>query len=134
MKKNKNGIVSMSEGELQEIIANAVAQALASQKAPNKGKGGAQPKVEYVNKKGEIKLVSEAQAKAWDAWKNREHKTLDEVKAEMDEKKKGYKPSKALIEAIKANRASITREVAVKQYGFVGTKHDLKELKDSICK
>lgn len=38
MKKYKNGNVSMSQDELNAIIANAVAQALASVDAPAKGK------------------------------------------------------------------------------------------------
>ena len=97
----------------------------------------AQPKVEkveFVKKNGEVKLVSAKQAAVWEAARARSNgKTLDEVKAEWEAKHKAYKPSDALIEAIKANRASITLAVAKAEYGFVGTKQELKALKDKVC-
>jgi hypothetical protein len=41
-------------------------------------------------------------------------------------------PSEELIAAIKANRAEVTRKVAVEKYGFVGTKDELKALKAKV--
>ena len=98
----------------------------------------AQPKadkVEFVKKDGTIKYVSAAQAAVWeDARKRSEgRKSLDEVKAEWEAAHKAYKPSKELKDAIKADRASITHEVAKSKYGFVGTKKELKALKDKVC-
>ena len=51
-----------------------------------------------------------------------------------EEKRATYKPSQALIKAIKADRASITHKIAKEQYDFVGTKDDLRALKDKVCK
>lgn len=137
MKKYKNGNVSMNESELNALIAQAVAQALAqagaNNKPPRKGAGTAQPMVEFTKRNGETKLVTPAQAAAWTKWQNNS-KSLDEVKAEFDSKRKAYKPSKELIEAIKLNRAAITLKIAKAQYGFVGTKADLYDLKNEVCK
>ena len=96
----------------------------------------AQPKaekVEFVKKNGEKKMVSPKQAAVWEAARNRSNgKSLDEVKAEWNAKHEAYKPSEELIAAIKRDRASITRKVAKEQYGFVGTKDDLKALKEQV--
>lgn len=83
--------------------------------------------VEFVKKDGTVKLVTPAQAAVWDAARNRQHKTLDEVKAEYDAKRKAFKPSKELIEALKANPIMTRKEAA--KLGFVGTKDELKALK-----
>ena len=104
-----------------------------ARKAPGKVQPTAE-QVPFVKKDGTTVMATPAQAKAWEAWRSAEHKSLDEVKAEYAEKREGYKPSEALVEAIKANRAAITRKVAVETYGFIGTKEDLRNLKDSICK
>ncbi len=96
----------------------------------------AQPKaekVEFVKKDGTVKMVSKAQARVWEEARNRSNgKTLDEVKAEWNAKHDAYEPSEELIKAIKANRASITHGIAKEQYGFVGTKKELKALKDKV--
>lgn len=89
--------------------------------------------VEFVKHDGTKVMCTPKQAEAWSKWRDREYKPLDEVKAEWDKKHKAYKPSKELKEAIKANRASITHAVAKEQYGFVGTKAELKALKDKVC-
>lgn len=90
--------------------------------------------VEFKNKAGKVKFVTPAQAAAWDKYRNRNSKTLDEVKAEWEAKHKAYKPSKELKEAIKANRAGITLAVAKEKFGFVGTKQELKALKEKVLK
>lgn len=134
-KKNTN-TVTLTQEELSSIIAQAVAQALAQEK-PKKSTGKAQPKAEkvaFTKHDGSVIYGTPKQVAAWTKWQNREFKPLDEVKAEYEAKRSAYKPSKALKDAIKSNRAAITRKVAVEQYGFVGTKDDLKALKDSICK
>ena len=105
----------------------------------SKGTGAkAQPKaekVEFVKKDGTVKMVSPKQAAVWEAARNRSNgKTLDEVKAEWNAKHEAYKPSNELIEAIKRDRASITRKIAKEKYGFVGTKDELKALKEQVCK
>lgn len=134
----KKNTLTLTQEELQALIAGAVAQALASQaptQSASKGKGKGKAKlVEFTKADGSVVKCTEAQAKAWEAYRSRSHKSFDEVKAEFTKAREVYKPSQALIKAIKADRASITRKVAKEKYGFVGTKDDLKALKDSICK
>ena len=133
--------ITLTQAELNSIIASAVASALAqapskSAKAKSKGKGSAKL-VEFTKHDGTKVKCTEAQAKAWSAYRdgytdrvaNRD-KALATHQAAMST----YKPSKALKDAIKANRAAITFAVAKEKYGFVGTKATLKELKESICK
>ena len=134
--------LSFTQEELQAVIAQAVAQALASQSptesAKGKGKGkGSAKLVEFKKADGTTVQCTEAQAKAWEAWRDgsADRKASKEANlAKFEADRKGYKPSKALKDAIKADRASITRKVAVEKFGFVGTKDDLKALKESICK
>ena len=142
----KKNTLTLTQEELQALIAGAVAQALASQaptQSASKGKGECKGKgkgkgkaklVEFTKTDGSVVKCTEAQAKAWEDYRNRSRKSFDEVKAEFTKAREVYKPSQALIKAIKADRASITRKVAKEKYGFVGTKDDLKALKDSICK
>ena len=143
MSRKSKEIITITREELNSVIAQAVAQALAQGKPVKKATGKAQPKaemVEYTNAKGETKLITRKQAENYAsrrhtdeekaAWKAQREKNL----AEFESARKAYKPSKKLIEAIKRDRASITRKIAKNEYGFVGTKDDLKALKDSICK
>ena len=140
--------LSFTQEELQAVIAQAVAQALASQ-APSKSAKGTKASAKQKNGKGNAKLVeftkadgttvqcTQAQAKVWEAWRDgsADRKASKEANlAKFEANREAYKPSKALKDAIKADRASITRKVAKEKYGFVGTKEDLKALKESICK
>lgn len=137
--------ITLTQEDLKALIAGAVAQALAQtesakqvpssakQKKTTHGKGLSKL-VEFTKADGTTVQCTEAQAKAWEAYRSRSHKSLDEVKAEFTKAREAYKPSQALVKAIKADRAAITRKVAKEQYGFVGTKEDLKALKDEICK
>lgn len=87
--------------------------------------------VEFVKADGTKKLVSPKQAEAWNKWKSHSNgKTLDEVKAEWEAKHKAFKPSKELIEALKANPVMTRKEAA--KLGFVGTKDELKALKHEL--
>lgn len=135
--------VMFTQEQVEEIVAKAVAKALAEQKPVKKSTGNVQPEAEmvkYTNAKGETKLITRKQAENYTsrrhtdeekaAWKAKREKAL----ADFESKREGYKPSKKLIEAIKRDRASISRKVAKDEYGFVGTKKDLKALKDSIYK
>ena len=84
--------------------------------------------VEYTNQKGETKMVSEAQAKAWDTWKSRERLTLDEVKAipapEFNGKVDAY---------IKANPSTTAKEVKAKFPEMKGmTREALRERKVAL--
>ena len=137
MSRKSNEIITLTREELNSVIAQAVAQALAQGKPAKKATGKAQPKAEkvaFTKHDGTVIYGTAKQVAAWEKWANREYKSLDEVKAEFTKARETYKPSQALIKAIKADRASITRKVAKEKYGFVGTKDDLKALKDSICK
>lgn len=127
---------TFTEAQVQELIARAVAEALASNKKPTTSKGKAKTAT-FTKHDGTTVKCTPAQAKAWEAWRDGSadrvaSKEANLAKFEAD--RKGYKPSQALIKAIKADRASITRKVAKEKYGFVGTKEDLKALKDNICK
>lgn len=109
--------------ELKDIM-----EVIGMNKPARKGTGKPAPeKVEFVKKDGTKVMVTPAQAAAWDKYRNREHKTLDEVKAEYEAKHKDFKPSDALIQALKA-KPTMTRKEAM-AFGFVGTKDELKALK-----
>lgn len=108
--------------------------------APKRGQGNSQPTVEktvaYKKADGTTVMCTPEQAKAWDKFKANSSvrkESFEQMKATWNAKREAYKPSEKLIKAIKTDRASITHKVA-KTYGFVGTKDDLKALKDSICK
>ena len=133
--------LQLTQEELNNIIAQAVASALAQ--APTKsakGKGKAKNEKELVEFKkhdGTIVMCTKAQAKAWEKYRDGYTDRVASKEANLkkfESDRKAYKPSKALKDAIKANRALITHKVAKEQYGFVGTKKDLAALKDSICK
>lgn len=122
--------------------AMAMAQEFVKSLAPTtagtgeKGKGKVKDTA-FTKHDGTVVMTTAAQAAAWE--KHREGYTNRVANKEANlqawgTKREAYKPSQALVKAIKADRASITRKVAVEKYGFVGTKDDLKALKDSICK
>ena len=136
---------TFTQAQVQEMIQQAVAAALQAQVSTTKssaGKGRKAPstkskKVPFTKHDGTVIYGTQKQVDAWTAYANRTYVSPEEREARFADyakKAKAYKPSKALKDAIKANRAAITRKVAVEQYGFVGTKDDLKALKDSICK
>lgn len=91
----------------------------------------------FTKHDGTVVMTTKAQADAWakhrDGYADRMAKKESTLK-DWEAKKAEYKPSKAFLDAIKANRAAITHKIAKEQYGFVGTKDDLKALKDSTCK
>lgn len=118
--------VTFTQEQVQEMIAQAVAQALAAmptQSATGKGKGKAQPKlVEFTKADGTVVKCTEAQAKAWDAYRNRAHKSLDEVKAlkpEISAKGRAY---------VKAHPSCTRKEAAANGCKNI-TKEGLKALK-----
>lgn len=127
-------------GTAQECAEFAIAQAKLEKPSARKGKASAEATVELVEFKkadGTVVHCTPAQKEAWEKFRegssDRKEK-FEAMKAGWADARKAYKPSKALKEAIKKDRASITHKVAKAQYGFVGTKNDLKALKDSICK
>lgn len=93
--------------------------------------------IEFRKSDGTVVKVTAKQAAAWTKWRDGAGDRKDQferMKADWADARKGYKPSKALVDAIKANRAAITHKVAKEAYGFIGTKQDLKALKESVCK
>lgn len=98
-----------------------------------KAKGTGEPapeKVEYTKADGTVIMCTPKQAAHFEELKANapERKAKFEAMcAEWERKYAEYKPSKELIEALKANPI-MTRKEAVK-LGFVGTKDDLKALK-----
>lgn len=136
------------DARIKELMAmgatfpEAHAAALAEAKAFGKGKKGtgkpapAPAKVEYTKSNGNTIMCTPKQAARFEELKANapERKAkFDAMCAEWERKHAAYKPSKALIDAIKANRAQITHEVAKTKYGFVGTRKELKALKDQVC-
>lgn len=127
--------MTFTQEELQAVIDKAVAQALAS-KPTSAGKGKAKTAT-FTKHDGTTVQCTPAQAEVWtkyrDGYADRVANKEANLKAWAD-KRESYKPSKALKDAIKTDRASITHKIAKEKYGFVGTKDDLKALKASICK
>lgn len=132
-----NKKLTFTQEELNAVIAQAVAQALAStQKPTSAGKGKAKTAT-FTKHDGTTVACTPAQAKAWEAYRDGYTDRVanrDAALAKHTQAMSTYKPSKALKDAIKADRASITFAVAKEKYGFVGTKQTLKALKESICK
>lgn len=114
------------------MIAEAVKVAIAAQASKGgRTKAPEEPKVEFVKRNGEKKLVSKAQADAWEAARE----AADERKATYTARREAFvagKVPKALKDAILKDRAAVTAQVA-RSLGFVGTKKDLKALKEQIC-
>ena len=122
-----NKKLSFTQEELNAVIANAVAQALAATPTST-GKGNGKGKGKLVNftkADGTVVQCTEAQAKAWDAYRNRERKTVEELKA--------LKPSisakgKAFV---KANPNCTRKEAAAAGCKNI-TKEGLKALKREL--
>lgn len=86
--------------------------------------------VPYTKADGTTVLATTKQVAAWDAFKSQEHKSLEQVKKEFADKKSAYKPSQALVDALKANPAMSRKDALA--YDFVGTKKDLAALKREL--
>lgn len=144
----KNNVFTAEQ--VQAIVEQAVAQALAQvsvtqESAPTKATGKkrgrprkatgnacvAQELVPFTHHDGRVTMETPKRAAAWSKY-NENFKPFD--KEAWEKKRASYKPSKKLISAIKNDRASVTHKVAKDEYGFVGTKADLKALKDEVCK
>lgn len=126
---------TFTEAQVQKMIADAIAQALAA-KPSTAGKGKAKTAT-FTKHDGTKVACTPAQAEAWtkyrDGYADRQANKEANLQA-WATKRQAYKPTEAFKKAIKADRASITLAVAKEKFGFVGTKNDLKALKDSICK
>ena len=82
-------------------------------------------KVDFVKANGETVKATPAQAKAWEAYRNREHKTLDEVKAlkpEITDEGRAY---------VKANPSCTRKDAAAHGCKNI-TKDGLKALKREL--
>ena len=113
--------------ELADIMA-VMGMGKAKGKAPKGKPAPAKAElVEFVKADGSKVMCTPKQAEAWDKWRSRDRKPLDEVKAEYEAKHKAFKPSNELVNALKA-KPTMSRKEAV-AYGFVGTKDELKALK-----
>lgn len=132
---------NMTQKEMMQAMMEQMNAMAARIEQLEKGahKGAPKPEkdqVQFVKKDGTVRMCSQAQADAWNKWRDgagdRKEK-FEAMKAGWADKKAAYKPDKALTDAIKANRAAITHKIAKEKYGFVGTKQDLKALKESIC-
>lgn len=131
-------MIAMMQAQMQEQ-AKLIAE-LQADKVGKKSTRKNAPKpelVDFVKADGTTRKCTRKQADAWTKWRDGSDdrkEAFESMKAGWADKKAAYKPSKELVDAIKANRAAITRKVAKEEYGFIGSKEDLKALKDSICK
>lgn len=82
--------------------------------------------VPYTKADGTTIMASQAQVNAWNTGKAR----LEQESAAWSEKKEAYKPSQALVDALKANPAMSRKDALA--YDFVGTKKDLAALKREL--
>jgi len=100
--------------------------------APQKGKRTDAPKpmVDFVKKDGTVVQCSAAQAEAWEKARNAHDERVATYSARREAFVKGDLPQ-ALVDAIRKDRAKVTAQVA-RSLGFVGTKNDLKVLKEQI--
>ena len=139
----KNNTLTLTQEQLNALVAQAVAQALAvsgskPDKAPTSKKSTTKStkKFPFPKKDGTIAYAkSQAQLDSWKAYANRSRVTKEEREERFAEHKKAmqaYKPSKALKDAIRKDRVSITFAIARDQYGFIGTKDSLKALKAEV--
>jgi hypothetical protein len=139
----KNNTLTLTQAQLNAIIAEAVAGALAvsgakADKAPTSKKSTTKSTKKFAFTKHDGTVVyakSQKQLDAWTAYANRSYVSKEEREERFAEHKQAmqaYKPSKALKDAIRKDRASITFAVAKEQYGFVGTKQSLKALKAEV--
>ena len=133
---------TFTQAQVQDIVAQAVAQALAqvsakpARKAPTSTKSKATKKFAFTKHDGTVVYAkSQKQLDAWTKYANRAYVSTEERQerfAEHAKKMSTYKPSKALKDAIRKDRAAVTFAVAKEQYGFVGTKQTLKALKAEV--
>lgn len=138
----KNNTLTLTQEQLNALVAQAVAQALAvsgkkADKAPvRKASTKSTKKFAFTKHDGTVVYAkSQKQLDAWTKYANRSYVSKEEREerfAEHAQKMQAYKPSKALKDAIRKDRASITFAVAKEQYGFVGTKATLKALKAEV--
>ena len=120
-----NKKLTLTQEELNAVIAQAVAQALAATPTGS-GKGKGKGKlVDFTKADGTVVQCTEAQAKAWDAYRNRERKSVEELKAlkpQISAKGKAF---------VKANPGCTRKEAAAN--GCVNiTKEGLKALKREL--
>ena len=111
--------------------AEALAMAkefVATTKPTTSGRGNNKPEaklVEFTKADGTVVMCTPAQAKAWDKYRNRAHKSLDEVKAlkpEISAKGRAY---------VKANPGCTRKEAAANGCKNI-TKEGLKALKREL--
>lgn len=115
--------------ELTKSI-NALVQTLTQQ--PKSGNGSKASKTSTAPAKTSKKSNTKVSSTKKPA-KGKGKPSFEERMKEWGKKRDAYEPSTKLINAIKRDRASVTLEKA-KTYGFIGTKQDLVNLKNEICK
>ena len=122
-----NKKLTFTQEELNAVIAQAVAQAMAAQPTPA-GKGTKKTDKKLVNftkADGTVVQCTEAQAKAWEAYRNREHMSVEELKAlkpQISAKGKAF---------VKANPGCTRKEAAAAGCKNI-TKEGLKALKREL--
>lgn len=122
-----NGIKSEVGALSQRVTALEENRKKPTVSATGTGKGKVKD-TPFTKHDGTVIMTTAAQAQAWE--KRRESFANKEANLQAwAEKRAAYKPSQALIDAIKANPTAITTKVAKAQYAFVGTSDDLWNLK-----
>lgn len=127
--------ITFSAPTMDEAVA--MAQAFKRKRGGNGGGTGkpAPEKVEYKNRKGDIIMCTPTQVARFEELKLKgadAKARFEAMKAEWNAKHDAYVPSAELIEAIKHDRTKVTHKVAKAEYGFVGTKDELKALKAKV--
>lgn len=127
----KSNTITMSVEELNNIIAQAVAQALAQEKPAKKATGNAQPKAEkvaFTKHDGTVIYGTAKQVAAWKAYSERASKP-HRTKEELGKMSEGFKFTKAMDSYIKAN-PSCSKKDFNEKFGFKGmTKQMLSDRK-----
>lgn len=123
--------VMFTQEQVEEIVALAVAKALAEQKPVKKSTGKAQPKAEkvaFTKHDGTVIYGTAKQVAAWKAYSERASKP-HRTKEELGKMSEGFKFTKAMDAYIKAN-PSCSKKDFNEKFGFKGmTKQMLSDRK-----
>lgn len=127
----KSNTITMSVEEFNNIIAQAVAQALTQEKPAKKATGNAQPKAEkvaFTKHDGTVIYGTAKQVAAWKAYSERASKP-HRTKEELGKMSESFKFTKAMDSYIKAN-PSCSKKDFNEKFGFKGmTKQMLSDRK-----
>ena len=127
MQKGFDGMHTALNAVREDVNSlNERVTALEGKSKPSNTQKGKVKDVPFTKHDGTVVMTTQAQADAW-AKRRDSYVPKETVLKDWETKRASYKPSKELLDAIKAN-PTITRKEA-KTLGFVGTSDDLWNLK-----